>query len=128
MASVRDEERKERLRSLTVEALLALRADYLATSQANALKHWELLTTRLRSSARTCASPEEWWTTMARRLGIVSPSKRLSRALSDLADYVREGASARQWLELLEREHGYVIALTRLAAEKAREEREAQAQ
>jgi len=65
---------------------------------------------------------------MARRLGIVSPSKRLSRALSDLADYVREGASARQWLELLEREHGYVIALTRLAAEKAREEREAQAQ
>lgn len=127
MASVRDEERRERLRSLTVETLLALRADYLATPQANALKHWELLTTRLRSSARTCASPEEWGTTMTRRLNVISPSKRLSRALSDLADYVREEASTRQWLELLEREHGYVIALTRLAAEKAKEAREATA-
>lgn len=118
------EERNERLRGLTVEAMLGLRRCYLATPQANALKHWDLLTTRLRAAARTTTSPEEWGTAMMRRLGVIQLGKHDSRALTELADYVRDKACARQWLDLLEREHGYIMALTRLAAEKAKEERD----
>ena len=120
------EDQRERLRSLTVELLLALRAEYLGTPQANVLKHWDLLHTRLRGAARTSETPEELATSMQRRLQIVNLGKGSCRALADLADYVREHSCATAWLDLLDREHGYVMALTRLAAEKRREAREEQ--
>lgn len=115
---------KERLRALTVEVLLALRAEYLRTPQANVLKHWDLLQTRMRSASRTCATPEEWATSMARRLQIGTLGVSSARCLTDLADFVREHGCAAQWLDIVERETGYLMALCRLAAEQRKEARE----
>lgn len=119
-----DESQRERLRDLTVEALLDLRALYLATPQANALKHWELLLTRMRASARVSASPEEWWTHMTRRLQIGSPSSSASKTCFELAARVRELSAASEWLDLIEREHGYLMAKARLISEQRREARQ----
>lgn len=41
-----------------------------------------------------------------------------SRCLTDLADFVREHNCAAAWLDLTERETGYLMALCRLAAEQ----------
>lgn len=115
---------KERLRTLTVEALLVLRAAYLASPGGNALKHWDILLTRMIAAAKTSTTPEEWMTSMFRRLQLAAPSSSTCSALAELADFVRERGLAREWLSLIEREHGYLIALTRLTADKRREARE----
>ena len=118
------EEQKELLRNKTVEVLLALRAEYLRTGQANPLKHWDMLQTRMRTASRTCATPEEWATSIARRLQIGALGKDSSRCLKVLADEVRERDCAADWLDLTERETGYLMALCRLAAEQRKEARE----
>lgn len=59
---------------------------------------------------------------MAKRLGGLVLGKDASRVLSDLADYVRERDATREWLDMLEREHGYLMALARLAAEQRKEQ------
>jgi hypothetical protein len=41
--------------------------------------------------------------------------------LTDLADFVREHGAAGRWIDMLDREHGFVMAQTRLAAEKRKE-------
>lgn len=58
---------------------------------------------------------------MQRSLGIVSLNSDASRALTDLADFVREHGAAGRWIDMLDREHGFVMAQTRLAAEKRKE-------
>jgi len=45
--------------------------------------------------------------------------------LAALATEVRRLGAAREWLDLLEREAGYLIACARLAVEKKKGEREA---
>lgn len=122
------DEQAEKLRTLTVEVMLALRAEYLGSGHANPLKHWEILATRLRGAARTTATPEEWTTAMQRRLGLLSLSVPAAQALADLADQVRSWQAAREWLELLERESSYVMALTRLSAEQRKKQRAKPAQ
>lgn len=117
------EDQKERLRTLTVEALLDLRAAYLGTPGANALKHWELLQNRLRSNARTSSTPEEWLTAMLRGLQLPAPSSGSSHSFRDLTDVVRELGCAREWLDLLETEFGYLIAVARGVAEQRKEAR-----
>lgn len=120
-----DEKIKERLRSLTVEILLALRSEYFKTGQANALKNWDILQSRMRSASRTCQAPEEWATHIARNLQIGALGLDSSRCLTCLSDYVREAGCAREWLDLTERETGHLMALCRLAAEQRKEAREA---
>ena len=120
-----DEKAKERLRTQTVEVLLEFRAAYLASPGANALKHWDQLQERLRAAARTTASPEEWATKMRRDLNLGASSSSGSRALIDLVHEVTERSARREWLDLLEREHGYLIALARLTAEKRKETKDA---
>lgn len=120
-----DEQAKEKLRTETVEVLLDLRAAYLATAGANPLKHWDQLQDRMRAAARTCASPEEWVTKMARDLQLSAPSLTSSRSLLALVGEVSERHCRREWLDLVEREHGYLLALARLAAEQRRAARDA---
>jgi hypothetical protein len=48
--------------------------------------------------------------------------------LVDLVHEVTERNCRSEWLDIIEREHGYLIALTRLTAEKRKEERDADAQ
>lgn len=115
---------KERLRTLTVEVLLAIRAEYLRTPGVNVLKHWEMLTTRMRGAARTTATPEEWATTLARKLLIPVLSSSASSSVVDLVHFVTEHRCAPEFLDLIDREHGYLIAMARLISEKRREARE----
>jgi hypothetical protein len=123
-----DEKAKERLRTLTVEVLLVVRAAHLASPSANQLKHWDMIQDRVRSAARTSATPEEWVTTLARKLQLPTLNSSGSSAIVDLVAFVAERQCAAQWLDLIEREHGYLMALTRLAADKKREERNANTQ
>jgi hypothetical protein len=116
-----DAKARERLVTLTVEVLLALRAAYLRTGQANALKHWDILQNRARAAARTTASPEEWATKLQRDLQIASLSSSASSVVVELVHEVTERNARGEWLDLIEREHGYLIALARLTAEKRKE-------
>lgn len=120
-----EEKTKELLRTKTVELLLELRAAYLASPGSNSLKHWDILTERLRAAARTTASPEEWGTKMRRDLNLSGPNSSGSQALIDLVHEVTERNARREWLDLIERESGYIMALTKLSAEKRKEARDA---
>jgi len=115
-----DEDMKERLRTLTVEVLLDARAAYLAGG-ANPLSHWDQLQARARSAARTSTCPEEWITGIRRRLALKeAPTLAGSRSARELADRVRDGRCAREWLDLVEAEHGYLIAVAQGIAEERR--------
>lgn len=115
-----DETVKEKLRTLTVEVLLDIRAAHLA-SGASPLTHWTQLQTRMRSAARTTANPEEWITSVRRHLAIQdAPNLSSSRSFRGLADCVREKSCAREWLDLVEAEHGYLIAVAQGIAEERR--------
>lgn len=112
-----DEARRQELVEKTVDVLLELRGAYLR-SGANPLKAWDQIADRLRAAARTTANVPEWLTAMSRSLQLGAPSSSLSSAAERLT--AAAGARPVDWLDLLEREHGYVIARTRLAAEKRR--------
>lgn len=114
---------KERLRTLTVEHILDVRALYLRTTSANPLKHWELLQARVRAAAKTTSSVEEWGTELARAMRLETPSSDSSRSLRALADFVRERRAAREFLQLIDDEWGYVMALARGLAEERKESR-----
>ena len=62
---------------------------------------------------------------MVRTLQLGASRSDSSRSFRDLADYVREHGAARQWLDLLEREFGYIIASARSLAEQQKANREA---
>ena len=123
-----DEARKQALRAATVEVVLALRAAYLAADRKRALKHWTQIEERMRFSAKTSATPEEWVTAMKRGLQIGTTSSSLSSATVRLADEVAtlgpRGAS--RWLDMIERELGYIVAMARLEAEDRAEKRRAE--
>lgn len=116
-----DDAQLEKLRTKTVDLLLDLRAEYLAMPQANALKHWDLLKTRLLRAVQCAMSVDEWETMMRRSLQLGCPSKNSSRSLLDLSGTARELGASRVWLELVEREWGLLLAMARLASEKRRE-------
>lgn len=119
-----DEAAKEKLRTLTVEVLLDVRAAYLKTPGCSVLKHWDQLQDRMRAAARTSASPEEWATALCRTLQLGAPSPANCRSLVDLVHEVTERQCRREWLDIVEREYGYLMALARKSAEARREARE----
>lgn len=114
---------KERLRSAAVEMLLEMRAAYIRTSGANVLKHWDILQSRMRSASRTSGNVEEWATDMARAMRLGSPSASYSEALRTLADRAREHGSA--FLDLVDAEWGYILAMARAVAEQRKAVRDA---
>lgn len=119
-----DEKTKESLRNLTTLVVLDLRAAYLANG-ASPLKHWDQMLDRMRSATRTTSSVEEWHTAVSRGLQLGAPSSAACSTLSELVATV--GPFRSEWLDLVERESGYVIALARLEAEKRRDVRDAKA-
>lgn len=112
----------ERLRTMTVELLLDLYRQALRNGW-NALDLWDQIANRLRAAARTTTSPEEWASQMLRKLTLASPDKYSSASLADLSAHVREHGWANPWLDLLGREHGYLIALARKLNEERKAER-----
>lgn len=120
-----DEASKEELRDRTIEVLLAARREYLQTPGVNVLKHWDQIQDRLRAAARTSCGPEEWWTALLRSLRVGAASKSSSVSLAALVETVRRLGAAREWLDLLERETGFLMASARLASEQRKEKRAA---
>lgn len=118
------EKQKEKLRNRTAEVVLQFRDLYLRTPQVNVLKHWNQLEARVKAAARTCGSVEAWATKLQRDLQIENLGKDASQGLIDLASTVREMDGTNEWLSLVEDELGYIMALTRLAAEKRAEMRQ----
>lgn len=117
-----NEETKEAWRNLLVLVLLDLRAAYLAAG-ASPLKHWDQLLDRMRASSRTSSSVEEWHTSMCRSLQLGAPSSAASSTLSELVLTV--GPYRSELLDLVEREHGYLMAKARLEAERRKDARDA---
>lgn len=118
-----DEKAKERVRTLVVEIVLEVRRAYLASPSSNVLKHWDQLHGRMKAAARTTASPEEWASRFASGMRVRASSSSGSRALIDLVHFVREHDANREFFEMLDREHDYMMALARLSAEARTEER-----
>lgn len=119
-----DEAKREQLRSLLVEMLLAFRREYLQTSQAKVLEHWRIILDRMQIAARTSRNADEWATSVARRLQIQAMGNSLSSALLDLSHFVRENEAWRETRHLIDRERGLLEALGRKAAEEAKARRE----
>lgn len=111
------QERRETLRHLTVDVILEARRDYLR-SGASALRHWDQLQDRMRAAARTCRDPREWVTRLRRDLQLGPPDPASSRSCELLVQAVGGPRETREWLDLVEREHGYLMALARLRAEE----------
>lgn len=106
------DDQAERLRTLTVEFLLDLYRQALQNGW-NPLDLWDQISNRMRATARTSASPDEWTSAMLRSLKISAPSKDSSRSLIDLSSVVREWGCAGAWLDLVDREFGLLVALSR---------------
>lgn len=120
-----DEKQRERLRDLTVDVLLEVRASYLGTAGANVLKHWDMIQDRLRSAARTSANAEQWLTSVSRSLKLPAPSVRFSDSTLALTGAVRELKCEDAWLSLLEEEYGYLMATARAVSEQRKAKKEA---
>lgn len=119
MAKV-DETTMETWRLLTAGALLDLRSAYLKAG-ASPLKHWDQILDRMRAAARTSASVEEWHTSMCRSLQLGAPSSSASSALAELRATV--GSARGSWLDMIDREHGLLMAMARLEAERRKNAR-----
>lgn len=59
-----------------------------------------------------------------RSLQLVGLGKESCRVLAELADYVRENGCSIDWLELIDQESTYLMALAKLQAEQRKEARE----
>jgi len=96
---------------------------YLQTPACNPMKHWDQLTDRMRACARRAIGLEDWITMMLRSLQIASVDARFSSDVIALRVHViKHGATA--WLDLIDREWGYLQALARVEAERRRDLRE----
>lgn len=119
---------KEALVDLTVDVVMAVRAQYLAGG-ANAIKHWPQITDRMRAATRTTEGPEAWATKIMRDLKLPAPSKDTAAALEALVEFVRRGGErgTRAWLATVEAESMFIIAKAQRLAEERRSARDARA-
>ena len=123
MAKLSDE-KAEKLRTLTVEFVLEVRAAYLKNG-GGPLKHWEQIQARMIGAARRSATADEWATAVVRRLQLPALGSNGSRALHDLCAAVRESGATGEWLTMIEREYGLLLAMARRISEERRDAREA---
>jgi hypothetical protein len=122
---LRDADR-DRLIEATVNALDQVRSAYLGTPNVNVLRHWDQIGSRVWMAARTSTSAEEFLSCLARKLKLPPPDNYLSASMIELTSLVQALHATRDWLDLVEREHAHLMALTRVKAEAraaARKER-----
>lgn len=115
----------EQLRYRTVQVILGVRAQYLAGG-GKALKHWDQISDRMRAAARSSGSAAEWVTALCRSLQVGAPDSSTSSATCELVNLLNEAGATRGWLDLIESEHGYLIAMARLESERRRADRAAE--
>lgn len=109
----------DKVRQHTVAVVLGMRAEFLSAG-ANPLKHWDQILDRMRAATRMSTSVQEWTTAVARGLQLGSGSSLRNTDQIKLAETVEANGGARFWLDMLEREYGYIIALARVAADGKR--------
>lgn len=112
------EEQREKLVRATRDVLLEVRAMYLAFG-GNSLRHWSQIQDRVRAATRTTTNPGEWVTRVMRDLQIPAPCSSLAHAIDSLCSEV-EDIGTIAWLDMVEREISYIIALMRLESERRR--------
>lgn len=108
---------RDRLVEATVSVIGQMRGAYLGTPGASVLRHWDQIQDRLRAASRTSSTPEEWVTSLSRSLKLPAPDRWLSDSIFELTSLVAALSAARDWLDLVEREHAYLMSLVRLRAE-----------
>lgn len=111
------EDPTEVARKITVEVVLEMKSAYIRAG-ANPLKHMTQIQDRMRAAARTTTSVREWTTEMVRRLNIGAPGRSLCSAMDELHSHVGETIGQAAWLDLVEREFGFLIAMTKLEHEQ----------
>lgn len=115
----------EKLRTLTLEFILDVRAVYLREyARTVAKKHWDHLATAMRVATRTAGGPEEWATIVTKQLRLPSLTSSGCQGLLDLTEFVREGGLTEAWFDLLSRESGHVMALARATSDARKGARE----
>lgn len=113
-----DERKADAVRDAAVAVMMATRAEYLSAG-ASALKHWDQLHDRLHLALRTSSTAEQLVTALRRALRLSVPSSDSSAAMVALADAMDADAPA--YLDMLESEIGFVMAKSRLEAERRRD-------
>jgi hypothetical protein len=116
-----DEQRADAVRDAAVEMLLELRAEYLANG-ANAMKHWDQLHDRTLMALRTSANGEQLTSALRRGLNLSASSSRCSNAIDRFVRVL--DADPMLWLGMMESEIGYLMARTRVEAERRKAARE----
>jgi len=117
-----EDNQKKRLETLAVELALALRSAYLSEQGGRPpMNYWEQMENRMRAAARQTASASEWASLMQRRLQIGNLPKGASSALIDLVRFCDEHQAHTEFLDLVERDHGLLVALTRQIVEERKE-------
>lgn len=110
----------DRVREETVSLIMAMRSEYLQAG-ASPLKHWDQLQDRMRAAARQSANVPQFVTSMSRSLSLGAPSNDRSLVIDSLTILVGEESS--KWLDLVEEEHSYLMALCRLEAQQRKNNR-----
>jgi hypothetical protein len=108
--------KKQNLKELTINLLLALRADLLAAG-ANALSHWEQLQTRLERACKTADTIDVWFSVLTRSLAIPTPSRSSVGAFNLLSAQTTALECDGDWIAEMQRTVPALIALTRVRAE-----------
>lgn len=111
-----DPEKRKNLKLLTVELLLAIRADLLAAG-ANPMSHWEQLQTRLERACKTADTLDAWFSVLCRSLSIPTASRNSVSAFSLLTTQVEAWACEGEWIAEMQRTIPALVAQTRLRAE-----------
>lgn len=119
-----EEALREKLRTKTIEFILACRRQYLMNG-ANAIKHWEQIQNRCLSACRRASTPEDWCTKVLRGLQLAHLDSSGSSTLTDLVAAVIEGGATDEWLRLVQDELGYLMATARGIADEQRAAKEA---
>jgi len=111
-----DDFMNEELRAKTVSVVMGLRRLYLAGG-ASPLKHWDQITSRLRSAARRTSTVSAWATAMLKGLALNGPDSSISSDLVELERMARE-VGERTWIRQLEGEYSLVIAEAQIEAQR----------
>lgn len=104
----------EEMRGAVVDLVLAVR-------ETAELRTWDQVQGRLRVAAQTCCTAEAFATAMQQSMRAVA-RKSYARAATRLVDISAPDPLA--MLRLVDREHGYIIALAQLETDRRHAERE----
>lgn len=109
---------EDSVRDATARVLASAGRQHLATTGASFLRRHDTLSNRARSAARRAATVGEWVSMLLRGLKVPAPDNSTSSAVRALSLAVDQRVD--EWLDLVGREIGYLIAVVQVDEEEAR--------